>query len=91
MILAKKCISFFETLQMNKDYNVKETYMRLLDNYPELKKRNNVTQILMTTRLKKYCNFKDYKFKLNYSGGIGIFEIIKLENPFENEVSDELF
>jgi hypothetical protein len=89
--IGKEMYQFFETLQMNKDYNVKETYMRLLDNYPELKKRNNVTQILMTTRLKKYCNFKDYKFKLNYSGGIGIFEIIKLENPFENEVSDELF
>lgn len=83
--VGQEMYNFFEGISLGEDHNVKEVYLRLMDSYPELKKRN-VSQNLMTKRLKRYCQYKDLEFKLNYSGGIGIFEMKpKDPNPFENE------
>jgi hypothetical protein len=61
---------FFEGLYKNEYLNIKSTYDNLMDNFPELRKRN-ISQNLMTRNLKKYCEFNKLTFETAYSGGIG--------------------
>lgn len=61
---------FFDGLNKNEYLNIKMTYDNLMDNFPELRKRN-ISQNLMTRNLKKYCEFNKYIFETAYSGGIG--------------------
>ena len=87
--VGQEMYNFFEGITRNENHNVKDVFFRLMDSYPELKKRN-VSQNLMTKRLRKYCEFKKQEFSLSYSGGIGIFWIKDNEtaNPFENYKDD---
>ena len=74
---------FFAGLEKNDYISIKSTYDNLMDNFPELRKRN-ISQNLMTRNLKKYCEFSKYIFETSYSGGIGkmiIREPNKEEKP----------
>lgn len=74
---------FFDGLNKNEYLNIKMTYDNLMDNFPELRKRN-ISQNLMTRNLKKYCEFNKFIFETAYSGGIGkmiIREPNKEEKP----------
>jgi hypothetical protein len=55
----------------------------MLEDFPELKKRN-ISQNLMTKRLRKYCDYYNLDMTSSYNGGVGVFEIIdkeKIKDP----------
>jgi hypothetical protein len=61
---------FFQGIQKNEWLKIKDLYDKLLDSFPELKKRN-ITQNKMTSNLKEFCLYYNFEFSSAYSGGIG--------------------
>jgi hypothetical protein len=81
--IGQEMLNFFNGLTRNKDYLIKEVYNRMLEDFPELKKRN-ISQNLMTKRLRKYCDYYKLDMTSSYNGGVGVFEIIdkeKIKDP----------
>lgn len=84
--ISDEMMVFFSGLEKNEWTKIKQTYDRLLEAFPELKKRN-VSQNIMTRNLKKYCDFNNFGFDTAYSGGIGKF-IINTPD-YKNEIEEE--
>ena len=87
--IGVEMLQFFETLTFEKEYKVKDTYERFLDEYPEMKKRN-ISQKLVTQRLGRYCKHKKYTLDIGYSAGIGLFKIINPEQPMPFYNNDDI-
>lgn len=84
--ISDEMMVFFSGLEKNEWTKIKQTYDKLLEAFPELKKRN-VSQNIMTRNLKKYCDFNNFGFDTAYSGGIGKF-IINTPD-YKNEIEEE--
>lgn len=72
--IGDEMLNYFNGLDRNKDYLIKDLYFRMLEDFPELKKLN-VSQNLMSKRLAKYCEHFNLELTKSYNGGVGIIEI----------------
>jgi hypothetical protein len=84
--IGDEMLNYFNGLERNRDYFIKEVYFKMLEDYPELRKMN-ISQNLMTMRLGKYCDYFKLKLIKAHNGGIGKLEIVDPNaagaNPFD--------
>jgi hypothetical protein len=82
--IGNEMFLFFEGLERNEWINIKIVFERLLDAFPELRKRN-ISQNFMTRNFKKYCEHYDLEGGTSYSGGIGKLIIKTNDNEPTND------
>jgi len=75
---------FFDSLERNEWLNIKQTYDKLLESFPELRKLAT-SQNKMTIAFKKYCQHYELDGDTRYSAGVGKMIVYGKKEQIANE------